>query len=364
MRVLVVTAWFPSSRNPALGSFVEKDAAALSARHDVEIVHLVAPALAEHTAPARPGPLVHSVPMSPSRPDDWVRAARRVGTIAQGFDLVHSMAFPSLLPLLVSRPRVPWVHTEHWSGVIRPETLPASWRVGMPVLRQALRRPDAVTAVTDQLADAIRRTRRRGATATVPTVVDPPASVAPLPDGDALRLVAVGGLVDGKDPLLAVETLAELRRRGTDASLTWVGGGPLREVVELRARELGVAEHLRLTGAVPPAVVFDEIDRHHVFLLPTRHENFCTSAAEALVRGRPAVVGSNGGHASYFTPEIGVLVDERTSLSFADGVESARSLLTRRGPEEIAGEVAGRFSSAAVLEGFERSYAAAIARHR
>src|SRR5690606_25350602 len=99
------------------------------------------------------------LPMDPRSPASVLRAARALSPALAGSDVVHSMAFSALLPMLLRRPRAPWVHTEHWSGLTTPATLPATARIALPVLARALRRPDLVTAVCEFLAAPIRRTR-------------------------------------------------------------------------------------------------------------------------------------------------------------------------------------------------------------
>ncbi|MFB8229008.1 glycosyltransferase [Cellulosimicrobium sp. NPDC055967] len=354
MRILVVTAWYPSVDDPATGAFVEKDVLTLAAAHDVEVLHLVAPRLASGDPfSVRGGVVVRQVPMDPARPDHWIRASRAARRLARGFDVVHTMAFPSLLPFLARRPGVPWVHTEHWSGISNPSSLPWAWRAAMPLLGRALARPDAVTAVCEYLARPVGRLRR-GPVEVVPCVVEPPDAVVPRPR--AGRLVAVGGLVPGKDPLTAVDALALLAADVPDVSLTWVGDGPLREDVLRRAGERGVADRLRLVGRLPAPRVFAELDRADLFLLPTLRENFCVSAAEALVHGRPVVAGANGGHAEYLDPAVGELVGTQSGAAYARAVCAVLGRTAELSAADVAATVGDRFSAATVRRGYESAY--------
>ncbi|WCI08604.1 glycosyltransferase [Arthrobacter sp. OVS8] len=94
----------------------------------------------------------------------------------------------------------------------------------------------------------------------------------------------------GKRPLLAIRTIAALKEAGHDVHLNWVGNGPLRGEAEDLISELQLGENVTLVGMVPPAEVFAYFEQAHLFFLPTAHENFFTSAAEALSAGRPVVV--------------------------------------------------------------------------
>ncbi|WP_157609174.1 glycosyltransferase family 4 protein [Serinicoccus marinus] len=359
MRVLVVTTWWPTSSSPATGVFVARDVAALATRHDVRVLHLVAPGLAGGPN-ARPDSElagmvltesvvpVEQLVMGVKRPDHVLRAARRVRELSRGADLLHTMAISSLLPLAGWRPSVPWVHTEHWSGLLAPETLTPALRVARRAVRPLLARPDVVAVVGEELAAGMRRLRS-GPVEVVPNIVTAPAELAPRrrPDADlagrgVLEIVGVGGLIPRKDPVRAVETVAALRTRGIAARLTWIGEGPLRGEVELRADALSVP--VRLPGGVPPEEVPGLLGESDVFLLPTRAETFCLAAAEALAAGRPVVVGDTGGPREFVGPPSGALVRPGAAPeAWADAVEQVWRDSRGLSAEEISGPVARRY---------------------
>lgn len=358
MKVLAVSTWYPTPAAPVMGVFVRKDVQALAKDHDVTLLHLAPPA-AFASAPREEmdGPVrVIRVPLHLGRPDHLLAAARTTARHLRDADLLHTMAFSSLIPLGLVRPHVPWVHTEHWSGISVPRSFSSAGPYVIPAIAQLLRRPDVVAPVCEFLARPVRR-YRHGPVSVVPCIVDRPDAVPPrLVPGAELRLVSVGGLTPGKDPLLAVETVAELCRRGTPASLTWVGDGPLRADVADLARALGVAERIVLAGSLPPEKVFTHLADADLFLLPTKNENFCVSAAEALASGRPVVVGAFGGQTEYVTEGVGRLVHDRTPSAYADAVLDVRSRLGDASSEEIGADVRARFSEDAVREGYRRVY--------
>lgn len=367
MKIIAVTAWFPSPKAPTVGTFVEKDVRVLARDHDVEVVHLIAPGLAESGTGAaatavetidHDGLRVHRIVMSTQRPDQILRARRLLEPLLAGADLVHTMAFPSLLPFARSRPAAPWVHTEHWSGLTTPSTLPAAWRLALPVLRPLLRRPDVVTAVCEYLARPIRAERRDRSTVIVPCIVPaPPVLVERGPgEGRPLELVGVGGLIDRKDPLLAVRCLAELGARGHDVRLTWAGSGPLHDDVLALADQLAVSDRLTLLGNVDTAGVGAALDAADLFFLPTKADNFCVSAAEALVHGRPVVVGATGGQGEYIDPSVGELVDHQDVAAYADAIERVWLATEGLSAEDVAATIGDRFSPDTVRRGYLDAY--------
>lgn len=369
MRVLVVTTWFPTRTAPGSGAFVARDVAALAQDHDVRVLHLVAPGVDDgERSLVHDGVPVERVPMAPHRPDQVLAAAREVRARAGAADLVHTVAISSLLPLARWRPDRPWVHTEHWSGLLAPETLPPAVRVARPLAARLLRRPDVVTVVSEHLAAGLRR-YRSGPVVVVPNIVPAPEHPATRDDRDLpsgadpgarpLRLVAVGGLIPRKGPVTAVRTLAALADRGVPAELTWVGEGPLRDAVVAEAGRLGLSDRVRLTGALPPERVGEHLAASDVFLLPTTAETFCVAAAEALAHGRPVVVGDSGGPADFVAPPTGELVPGQDPGAYAEAVLRVWAATRGTRAEEIAAPVRERYSAPAYRDRMAQVYAEA-----
>lgn len=357
-----MTTWFPTARAPGSGVFVTQDVAALSAHPDVtsvEVVHLVAPRLHDGVAVTEhEGIRVRRVPMNPLDPTAVIRVSRELPRLLAGADVVHSMAISALPPLVLRRPSQPWLHTEHWSGLTNPATVPLPLRPAIWPAKLLLRAPGTVTAVCDYLAAPIRRTRYPRRTAVIGCIVpplEPPAS-RPLRPAADLRLVAVGGLIERKDPLLAVRVVAELRDRGVEAHLTWVGGGPLARKVTKLARKLEVSDAVVLTGPQDSDGVNGALDAADLFMLPTRGDNFCVSAAEALVHGRPVVVGATGGQGEYIDPAVGVLVEEQTPPAYADAVIDLDRRTRHVTAAEIAATIGDRFAPARIAEAYVAEY--------
>jgi glycosyltransferase involved in cell wall biosynthesis len=359
VRILLVTTWYPSTLAPSSGIFVQKDVELLRRNHEVQVIHLISPDLVTQGDRSEVDDEVVRIPMSTSNPRQIARAWNRILPFFENADVLHTQAFSALLPFAGRRVRLPWVHTEHWSGLSTPSTLPRTWRVLLPSLKRLLRMPDVVTAVCEYLAEPIR-SARPGAVRIVPCNVQPVGIVKPPPrEPDHLNLIAVGGLLDRKDPLCAVETVGMLRERGVPAALTWVGEGELRAVVEARISELGLEHEVELVGSLDSMGVGMALDRSDIFFLPTRGENFCVSAAEALVHGRPVVVGSTGGQGEYIRPEAGALVSVQTPSAYADAVEDLAARTQATTALEIAATIGDRFSSESVLRGYEAAYAEA-----
>lgn len=361
MRSLVVTAWFPDAETPSRTPFIVEHCWALQeAGHDVAVVHVNIGRRAHTTEQEVYQRIpVTRVWLDVTDPRSYAHVTRVLSAGLRGADVLHTMAFSAVL---VSAPawavrRLPWVHTEHWNGVVNPASVNPLWQ-RLAWLRHALRLPHVVTGVTAELCTEMARFSRPGATHVVPCVVENPHPAAEFPASPPLRLVGVGALIDRKRPVLALETVAELVRRGVDVHYTLVGKGPLMESLPQTARELGIEDRVELTGAVPPAEIAQRLSDAHIFFLPSAQENFFTAVAEAIAAGRPAAVPLSGGFDDYCTPENSVLTHSWDVPVLADAIETARDRFREADPAAIAATVRSRFSRAEIGAQFSRLYRA------
>ena len=192
------------------------------------------------------------------------------------------------------------------------------------------------TAVVGAELEARYGGPRPGLTAmTVSLVRDRQIAEAPAPRfGDqAARLLTVGRIEPEKNPLLLIDALGELVRRGErDWSLEWVGTGRLVEAVRARAAELGIADRVSLPGFVPPGE--ELLERYRAadgFVHVAVTEGVPQVLLEAMSTGLPIVATRVGGvERALEAGGAGLLAEPRDR----DGLV--------RAVEELAGEPDGR----------------------
>ena len=154
------------------------------------------------------------------------------------------------------------------------------------------RRADLVVTVSEHSRDALVAAGVPAARVRVVVegVARPPATDG-RPDAwpaGGLRLLHVGRLEARKRPELAVDTLAQLRREGVEASLVLAGEGAADAVLE-RARAGGVEAAVRVLGRVEEADKWRLYDSADVLLFGSTLEGFGLVVAEAQSRGLPVV---------------------------------------------------------------------------
>lgn len=368
MRILVVTTWYPDPDAPETTPFVPRHVSAIGRDHEVHVVHVRLLNSSPATQESWGGVPVTRVGLDPRHPLSVVRALREIRRWARYSDVVHTMAFSSALvaaPAVVGRP---WVHTEHWNGVLHPDVVNRWWERAAG-LRHVLRLPTLVTGVSTLVNETLERFARPGRVRPLGNVVDVEGEVAPArPSARTVSLVGVGSLIDRKGPDVAVETVAWLREQGILATLTWDGTGPMLQSCLERAEALGISEFVTFNGFRGPEEVWGDLRAADVFVLPTASETFCVAAAEALAAGRPVVMGDRGGQRDFVTPTTGRLVSTRSAQAYGRAVVEVLQDTGIDSPEELARGIRARYGAASVAEQltalYEEARALAGARHR
>ena len=230
--------------------------------------------------------------------------------------------------------------------------------------RRALRRFDAVVAVSRPLA---RDLERRGVPAARVHVVPnawPASDPAPLPRDQARARLAVpngrfhigwvGRLTPEKGPDVLLAALAQLG--DVPLVVSFVGDGRGRPALEETAAHLGLRDRVRWPGTVAEAGrLFAAFD---VFALSSRTEGTPIVLFEAMAAGTPIVASAVGGVPDVVSPAEALLVDADDPAALARAIRAVHADPTaaaeraRRARRRLAND----FAPGPWLERYERIY--------
>jgi teichuronic acid biosynthesis glycosyltransferase TuaC len=312
VRVAIVAEYYPRAADPVLGVWAHRQAlAARDAGAEVRVLVLHRPvppkaALRDRDPAALLAPLrqplrsrldgidVRYVPfLAPPRPRTygswgaWAAPplALALRRLRRGFpfDLVHAhYAAPAGDAVRRAAPGVPLVVSVHGGDVL---SVARRTPAGERAVRHAL---GAARLVLANSAAIAARAQELGAprTRVVHLGTDIPEE-RPAPGGTALA--TVGHLVARKRHADVLRALWLLRDSHPDLTWTVVGDGPERPALERLARELGVADRVRLEGQLPPAEAAAAARRAALFVLPSVDEAFGVAYIEAMAGGVPAI---------------------------------------------------------------------------
>ncbi|MGW0498716.1 glycosyltransferase [Streptomyces sp. NPDC003007] len=289
----------------------------------------------------RDGVEVHHVPAGPAEPlpkdallphmDEFGRHLIRSWR-TRAPDLVHSHYWMSgLAALRATREHgLPLLHTYHALGTVKrrhqrladtspPERIPGEIEVGLGCDR-------VIATCRDEAHELARMGIPPHQVGIVPCGVDPDRFT---PKGPAAprgpyphRILQLGRLVPRKGAAVTIAALARLPR----TELVVVGGPPADrldgdpEVRRLRgiARDAGVADRVRFTGALPSEDVPALLRSADVVVCPADYEPFGIVPLEAMACGVPVVASAVGGQLDTVAdPGTGRLVPPRDPAALA-----------------------------------------------
>ena len=178
------------------------------------------------------------------------------------------------------------------------------------VSRLALRRGDAVRAVSPFTGGLVEGVRGIPVTATFPTYTDLLAFAGrpPEPVPEARTALFVGMLEHYKNIDGLTAAWRDVAPRLPDAKLVIVGDGSKRRLVEELVAAL--PDQVEWHKQLSPTEIADQLDEARIFVLPSRSEGLPRVLMEAFARGRGAVGGIGGGIPELVLDgETGLLVD-------------------------------------------------------
>ncbi|MEI8573511.1 glycosyltransferase [Methylomonas sp. LW13] len=164
----------------------------------------------------------------------------------------------------------------------------------------------------------------------VPSVVVPNFLPDPgLPDEcEAVAdLISIGTLETRKNQQYLLEIVCALREMGQPLTLTIVGDGPDRVMLEAKARALKVEDLVRFVGFVNNAA--QQIALHRACIHVATIENLPITLIESMARGRPVFAAPVGGVLEILGDEVGGL-----AIPLNDAHAAARIVATALGNRE------------------------------
>jgi glycosyltransferase involved in cell wall biosynthesis len=381
VRVLSIATLFPNPSRPGFGRFVERQANAVAARDDVELVvvnplavvpgplaplfhnsaELATPQREQRTGYAVHRPRYPRLPLVGPRlnPALIARAVlplvRRLHCEAP-FDLVDAQFFfpdgPAAariaaalgLPLTI-KARGSDIH--HWGTVshARRAMLDAAGKASALLSVSAALAGDMATLGMDRGKIEVHYTGldhtlfhprdRAEARHSLASWDEERDEITTVPAGGRL-LVSVGNLIPLKGQALVIEALASL----PDTHLLICGSGPESRNLRDQAEAIGVANRVHIGGYAPQdlAVVLAAAD---AMVLPSANEGLANAWIEALACGTPLVITDVGGAREVVTSPAAGRIVKRTPQAIAEGV---RALLADPPSQAETASHAARFS--------------------
>lgn len=277
---------------------------------------------------------------------------------------------PRVLPAILSEARrhtsILHAHDAHaltLAGIgaaLTRTALVATRRVAFPLRRLRFwRRAERVLAISHAVSESlVAAGLSPDRILVVPDAVDPEEirdsarqdirSLLGLPENGQVA-VSLGALTREKDQATLIDAAALLVQDLPGLHWVIVGEGPLRELLQRRIEQRGLAGRVRLIGQLPdPHVALRGAD---VFVLSSTSEGLGSSVLAALALKVPVVATRVGGIPELLGTGAGVLVPPGNPLDFAAAVRRVLSdPVIRRDQSRAAGQQLQRCSVSAVAD--------------
>jgi glycosyltransferase involved in cell wall biosynthesis len=309
--VMAPVAWFPS-RHPRFGAWAANAAAPIAeTRHGITVLHPRYPSLPRIGMNAAPALLYAAA----------LRAMQRLGGTYDLIDAHYLYPDGVAAVWLGRRLGLPVVLTARGSDVTQ---LP-DHRMPRAMILRAVASAAALITVSRGLADALVRL---GAPAGRITVLRNGIDLAMFPpqNHDACRrglgltgptMVSVGALIERKGHALTIGALTHL----PEWTLLIAGEGLARHDLLSLAAKLGVADRVRLLGAVPHADLPRIYGAADLSVLSSAREGWANVLLESMACGTPVVASPIAGNDEVVQDAAaGVIAAARTPLAIAEAV--------------------------------------------
>lgn len=234
--------------------------------------------------------------------------------IAIGF--MHSMFVPLSFALI--KTGIPVIASEH--------TVPAHYKnrkLEFLLFRISSKLVSSITIISEKFRSLYPESIKRKMTV-MPNPVQLPGAIRAEPGGentDTRTILTIGRLTEEKNQAVLIEAFALLAHKYPDWKVRIIGHGDLRLELEKKVVELGLQSKVLLPGVTQS--IDHEYASAHIFATSSFYESFGLATAEAMFCGLPVIGFADcpGTNELISDGENGILVEERSTGSFADGLE-------------------------------------------
>jgi len=381
MRILFITRWYPTERNPVSGVFVRDIAEAASISDQVTVLF--------------------------SYPENEVRGLYKISKIVEGNVTVIRVKYKKTIPELSY---LTYLYTvlrtfQELRNELRPDIIHAhSYLAGLagvilgrlcnvPVIvsehvfaEKSLENESMLQCMTNNIRKFVAKlTLNCAELVTTPTSflreylesigVKSKIKIIPNPVNVNIfyptnikhkrykKILFVGGLHPVKGLNYLLVALKQLRKKRSDFLLDVVGDGPFKNKYEKLARDLDIDDIVTFHGQKSKEEVVDFMRECDFLVLPSVWEAFGIVLIEAMACGKP-VVATSCGQREIVNERTGILVPPKNSTALANAIDYMLDNCQNYSSHEIARYVKEKFSYKAVGKLLHRMYLQVLQEYR
>lgn len=251
-------------------------------------------------------------------------------------DIIHGQDIASILPgllakLLYKKPFVLTLHSSHYIRVSKKLLF-------RPYLRWGIKSADYIFVASKEIKDITEKLVPYRKVEALVNPVDTELFSPKVPphiekEKNEFILVCPRRLVEKNGVQFLIEAMPEILAKN-NVKLVIAGGGPLREKIELRIKQLGIEKEVLLLGTVRNEDMPSVFSSADLVVIPSLMEATSIAALEAMSNGKAVAASSVGGLTEIIDDSVGFLMDPGNPDDIADKVNDALddiSLLKEKG---------------------------------
>ena len=240
------------------------------------------------------------------------------------YDLVHAIfGFPSGLIAYLFRKKVPYVVSLRGSDVpYFNSRFSISYRVMTPLIKLIWKSAIGITSNSEGLKQLALESKPNIDIKVIPNGVDvnefsPNVSET----GPGLKILTVARLIERKGIEYLIDAVSKLKLRIPELSLTVVGSGNMKSVLEEQAKEKMNSDSIRFLGEIPHNELAAIYSSHDIFVLPSLNEGMSNALLEAMASGLPIITTLTGGSKELLNGNA-VLIEKGSSESILEALNA------------------------------------------
>lgn len=342
MNVLHIASWYPHSKDPFDGDFIERHLKALSLHMPVHVIHVVQKfhlvenetTRTEYKTDGRLTAEIHFVPLPGIKNrllqkllftrnyNNTLKKAIKAYILKNGKpDLVHvhvpvKAGYGALW--MKRKWRVPFVVTEHSSAYYDhiEDSYFGSSSYFKQITRRSFQQAAAVSSVSEWLLKRLQELFNINRTKLIRNVVDTNLFYPQTADRQQKRFIHVSMMMPLKNTEGIVNALHILLQKNSDWDFVFVGPAP----DTLKQKAASLSTRIRFTGALAYEQVAAEMRQADALVHFSRYENLPCVVNEALCCGLAVIASDVGGISELVHAGNGLLVPDNNIQALADAM--------------------------------------------
>jgi glycosyltransferase involved in cell wall biosynthesis len=378
-KVLFLSSWFPTKKNPTKGNFVEKHLQAVAGFCDVAVLHVSADNTLQNKIEISlnkqgeiPYLIIYFKPSEINIPllSGIIKLIKYIRLYFKGYkiiikgfgtpDIIHgNIIFPvGIIAYLIKKiKKLPYVFTEHWTAYT-PEDPTRISRFQLLLSKIIARNSSLILPVSDHLGRSMKELGIIDDYEVVPNVVDTevfkPSLEIVTP---ALKTILhVSTLIDEQKNFSGIlRVLSRLKKLRSDFILDVITDGNSEEYYSM-VTELELNGFVKFSG-IKTTVEIAEIMKHSSFLLLfSNYENLPCVIVEAFAAGLPVISTDVGGIKEHLNDNNGVLIQKGDEVALFEAIDKMLDNTEKYNKTELAQYASENFSYTAVGQKYKEAY--------